>query len=347
MSFSNSLIYWYLQNKRDLPWRNTNDSYTIWLSEIILQQTRVAQGMPYFYSFLSKFPTVFDLANADEEQVLKLWQGLGYYSRARNMHATAKYIVEHLNGVFPKTYNELIKLKGIGAYTAAAIASFANDEKVAVLDGNVFRVLSRYFNVNNDLSLPSTKRIFQNLANELLPHKNTPIYNQAIMEFGALQCVPKKPSCDTCVLNGECAALQYNLVDKLPVKSKKTKVINRFFNYLIFEDPEKKIIIKQRSKKGIWQKLYEFPVLESEKILNDDEILNLIRENFSSNYAIESVVFLPSETVLHKLTHQNLHIQFIKVNISNTLSNGLAIKDLKKLPFPIVIHNFIERFFTN
>ena len=196
MEFSNSLINWYLQNKRDLPWRNTVNPYPIWLSEIMLQQTRVAQGLPYFMAFMEAFPTVFDLANAEEEQVLKLWQGLGYYSRARNLHATAKFIATSLNGNFPSNYKELLQLKGIGEYTAAAIASFAYNEPVAVVDGNVFRVLSRYFNVDSDISDGKTKKEFQILAQELLPKNNAALFNQAIMEFGALQCVPKNPNCE-------------------------------------------------------------------------------------------------------------------------------------------------------
>lgn len=347
MSFSNSLIQWYLQHKRNLPWRNTKDSYSIWLSEIILQQTRVAQGLPYFKLFIEAFPTVFDLAKAEEAQVLKLWQGLGYYSRARNLHATAKYVVDHLNGVFPNTYNELIKLKGIGEYTAAAIASFSADEKVAVLDGNVFRVLSRYFNMDNDLSVSSTKKVFQALANEVLPLSNSSTYNQAIMEFGALQCVPKSPNCAVCIFNDSCAALQHDKVSVLPVKTKKTKVTNKYLNYIVFEDQISNTLILQRTGKGIWQNLYEFPVLESEKILNENEIRELINEQFSVLYPIEEITFLPTETIVHKLSHQNLHIQFIKVKVESLLLSGISINELKKLPFPIVIHNFIERFLTD
>ena len=343
MSFSNSLIYWYLQYKRDLPWRNTTNSYVIWLSEIILQQTRVAQGKPYFEAFVQTFPTVFDLANAPEEKVLKLWQGLGYYSRARNLHATAKYVVAELNGVFPNSYVELIKLKGIGEYTATAIASFSANENVAVLDGNVYRVLSRYFKVENDISISSSKKIFQELAKEVLPKNDAHIYNQAIMEFGALQCVPKSPDCSICVLSDSCAALQYKLVDKLPVKSKKTKVTNRYFNYLVFEDSECKTIVNQRTEKGIWQNLYEFPVIETDRTLKDDEVIELIRKNYSDIMAIS---ILSEFDIVHKLSHQTLHIQFIKVSLENTLSNNLSIIELKKLPFPIVIHNFIERYFS-
>lgn len=343
MSFSNYLIHWYLQNKRNLPWRNTTDSYTIWLSEIILQQTRVSQGTPYFEAFISNFPTVFDLAKANEEQVLKLWQGLGYYSRARNLHATAKYVVDELNGVFPTSYKELIKLKGIGEYTAAAISSFSVDEKVAVLDGNVYRVLSRYFNVENDISISSSKKVFQELANEVLPKKDTPIYNQAIMEFGALQCVPKNPDCLSCILNASCAALQHKLVHKLPIKTKKTKVTNRFFNYLVFEDLSGNTTINQRTEKGIWQNLYEFPVIESDAVIEENIIIDLINEKYSN---IISISLMPSFNVIHKLSHQTLHIQFVKVQLSDNLNDFISINDLKKLPFPIVIHNFIERFFS-
>ena len=343
MSFSNSLIYWYLQNKRDLPWRNTTDSYTIWLSEIILQQTRVAQGTPYFEAFISNFPTVFDLAKANEEQVLKLWQGLGYYSRARNLHATAKYVVDELNGVFPTSYKELIKLKGIGEYTAAAIASFSVNENVAVLDGNVYRVLARYFNVHNDISVSSTKKVFQELAKEVLPKKDAHIYNQAIMEFGALQCVPKSPNCSDCALSDSCAALQNKTVNILPIKSKKTKVTNRYFNYIVFEDLNGNTIINQRLGKGIWQNLYEFPVIELDSIIHEDEIFNLISDKYSD---ITSITFLPAFDVIHKLSHQTLYIQFVKVQLSNQLENFISMQDLKKLPFPIVIHNFIERYFS-
>lgn len=343
MSFSNSLIHWYLQHKRNLPWRNTTDSYVIWLSEIILQQTRVVQGLPYFESFVDTFPTVFDLANASEEQVLKLWQGLGYYSRARNLHATAKIVVEEYKGVFPNSYSELIKLKGVGEYTAAAIASFSANEQVAVLDGNVYRVLSRYYKVENDISIASTKKVFQDLANEILPKKVTHIYNQAIMEFGALQCVPKKPDCNNCVLSNSCAALQYKLVDSLPVKTKKTKVTNRYFNYLVLEDLDGKTLINKRTDKGIWLNLYEFPVIETKKSMNEDELIKLIHDEYSN---ITEITFLPEHNVVHKLSHQKLDIQFIKVEFSTIIKESISIVDLKKLPFPIVIHNFIERYFS-
>lgn len=343
MSFSNSLIHWYLQNKRDLPWRNTSDPYTIWLSEIILQQTRVAQGLPYFEAFIAAFPTVFDLAKASEAQVLKLWQGLGYYSRARNLHTAAKVVVNEYNGIFPNSYQQLIKLKGIGEYTAAAIASFSADENVAVLDGNVYRVLARYFNVDNDISVSSTKKVFQELAKEVLPQKNAAIHNQAIMEFGALQCVPKSPNCVNCILGNSCEALKHKTVNSLPVKSKKVKVTNRFFTYLVFEDLGGNTSVKHRTEKGIWQNLYEFPVIESESIIEEDEVITTISKRYSK---VKSVSILSSFDVVHKLSHQTLYIRFVKVELLSFLDESIAIYELKKLPFPIVIHNFIERYFS-
>lgn len=343
MIFHNTLINWYLQNKRDLPWRNTVNPYHIWLSEIMLQQTRVTQGMPYFFSFTKEFPTVFDLANADEEKVLKLWQGLGYYSRARNLHKTAQYIANDLKGVFPATYNDLLKLKGVGEYTAAAIASFSYNEAVPVVDGNVFRVLSRYFDIESDIALPATKKEFTGLAKELMPKENPAIFNQAIMEFGALQCVPKRPDCSVCVFNDSCLALQKKKVDTLPVKSKKLKITNRFFNYLVLEDIEGKTLIQKRTTKGIWHNLYEFPLLETNEIVDFDFVSRIIKEEILSSYTITGVEECSHATVIHKLSHQHLHIQFWKVKISDILSNGLNFNELKEFPFPIVIYNFIEK----
>ncbi|WP_417942638.1 A/G-specific adenine glycosylase [Flavobacterium sp. RS13.1] len=343
MNFHNTLINWYLQNKRDLPWRNTVNPYHIWLSEIMLQQTRVVQGMPYFFSFTNEFPTVFDLANADEEKVLKLWQGLGYYSRARNLHETAQYIANDLKGIFPTTYNDLLKLKGVGEYTAAAIASFSYNEAVPVVDGNVFRVLSRYFDIESDIALPATKKEFTALAYELMPKENPAIFNQAIMEFGALQCVPKSPDCSVCVFNDSCLALKKKKVDTLPVKSKKLKITNRFFNYLVLEDDLGNTLIQKRTSKGIWHNLYEFPLLETDKIVDFDFVSRIIREEILSSYTITGVEECSHATVIHKLSHQHLHIQFWKVKISDILSNGLNCNELKEFPFPIVIYNFIEK----
>jgi A/G-specific adenine glycosylase len=287
--FSNSLINWYLNNKRDLPWRNTDNPYNIWLSEIMLQQTRVAQGLPYYLDFISTFPTVFDLAKAPEEKVLKHWQGLGYYSRARNLHYTAKYVANELKGEFPNNYKDLLKLKGIGEYTAAAIASFSHNEAVPVVDGNVFRVLSRYFDIETDISLATAKKEFSELALELMPKNDPATFNQAIMEFGALQCVPKSPDCKNCIFNSSCAALQKKKVQYLPVKLKKVKISYRFFNYIVFEDDKLNTLIQKRDQKGIWQNLYEFPLIETETELNLDAVSELISDKFRSQYKIKGI----------------------------------------------------------
>ena len=343
MNFHNILIKWYLQNKRDLPWRNTTNPYLIWLSEIMLQQTRVAQGMPYFFDFTKEFPTVFDLANAEEEKVLKLWQGLGYYSRARNLHKTAQYITNELNGVFPPVYKELLKLKGVGEYTAAAIASFSYNETVPVVDGNVFRVLSRYFDIESDIALPATKKEFAELAYELMPKDNPAIFNQAIMEFGALQCVPKNPDCSVCVFNESCIALQKKKVTVLPVKSKKLKVTNRFFNYLILEDVLGNTLIQKRTSKGIWHNLYEFPLLETDEIVDFDFISKTVQDGFFSSYNVIGIEECSHAAVIHKLSHQHLHIQFWKIKINQMIEKGLDFDTLKTFPFPVVIYNFIEK----
>lgn len=343
MDFHNILIKWYLQNRRDLPWRKTVDPYQIWLSEIMLQQTRVVQGMPYFFSFTKEFPTVKHLAEAPEEKILKLWQGLGYYSRARNLHKTAQYIINDLNGVFPDSYKELLKLKGVGEYTAAAIASFSYNEPVPVVDGNVFRVLSRYFDIESDIALPATKKEFAALAQELMPKDNPAIFNQAIMEFGALQCVPKSPDCSVCVFNESCAALQKGKVNMLPVKSKKLKVTNRYFNYLILEDVLGNTLIQKRTQKGIWHNLYEFPLLETESIVGFHEVSKKAKEEIFPEYTIISIEDFNESTIVHKLSHQHLHIQFWKIKVQEKIENGIDSQKLKTFPFPIAIYNFIEK----
>ncbi|WP_281238075.1 A/G-specific adenine glycosylase [Flavobacterium praedii] len=343
MKFHNTLIKWYLQNKRDLPWRKTTNPYPIWLSEIMLQQTRVTQGMPYFLSFTTAFPTVFDLAKANEEQVLKLWQGLGYYSRARNLHKTAQTVAFEMGGIFPDNYNDLLKLKGIGDYTAAAIASFSYNECVPVVDGNVFRLLSRYFDIETDIAQASAKKEFAALALELMPKDNPAQFNQAIMEFGALQCVPKSPNCTICVFNSSCAALQKKKVDQLPVKSKKTKVRNRYFNYIVAADDFGNTIIQKRTAKGIWHNLYEFPLFETDKVEDFDTIAQQIQQYFFQENEILSLLEYNEESIIHKLSHQHLHIKFWKASLKGAIENGIDIETVKTFPFPIVIHNFIEK----
>lgn len=345
MHFSNKLTTWYLQNSRTLPWRETKDPYQIWLSEIILQQTRVAQGLPYYEAFLQEFPTVFDLAHAEEDKVMLLWQGLGYYSRARNLHATAKTVAFDLNGVFPSNSKELLKLKGVGEYTAAAIASFAFNEVIPVVDGNVFRVLARRFGIYSDISTLTTKREFQTLAADLIPADQPALFNQAIMEFGALQCTPKTPLCTTCPFQLDCIAYQTNEIDMLPVKLSKTKVRDRHFDYLIFLDPLGNTQIQQRTQKDIWQQLYEFPLIESENttLLNIEEQL---KTDFPTIKAQQIELCTPSP-IIHKLSHQKLHIRFWKIHTKNPLVAGYSIEALQSLGFPIVIHNFINDYLAD
>jgi len=337
------LIQWYLLNKRDLPWRNTINPYHIWLSEIMLQQTRVAQGTPYFLAFTTAFPTVFDLAKADEEQVLKLWQGLGYYSRARNLHKAAQYVAFELNGVFPNNYKQLLELKGVGEYTAAAIASFSYNEAVPVVDGNVFRVLSRYFDVETDIALASAKKEFAALAFELMPKDDPATFNQAIMEFGALQCVPRNPDCTICVFNTSCLALQKNKINQLPVKSKKLKVTKRYFNYLVIADENENTLVQKRTAKGIWHNLYEFPLIESEKEEGFEYIENSLKSSLVVDNKVISIMEYDDKSNVHKLSHQHLYIRFWKVTVAGLVVNGIDNKVLRSFPFPIVIHNFIEK----
>ena len=338
MTFSKTLTQWYLQNKRDLPWRNSISPYHIWLSEIILQQTRVAQGTPYYLSFIAEFPTVFDLANATEQQVLKLWQGLGYYSRARNLHKTAQHIAFNQKGEFPKNYAALLQLAGIGDYTAAAIASFAYNERVPVVDGNVFRVLARYIGIEEDIAHAKTRKTFQTVALDLMANAQPNVFNQAIMEFGAIQCVPKSPNCNGCPLNGSCYALKFNKVNVLPVKAKKAKATTKHFNYLIYVDDHQNSPIVQRTEKGIWQNLYQFPLIESENELDD-----IGNPTFYLNQIVD-IECLNQFPIIHKLTHQHLNIKFWRVAVRGRIDGAKSFSDIKTYPFPIVIHNFLETF---
>ena len=260
--FQEKLLKWFATNHRPMPWKGERDPYLIWLSEIILQQTTVAQGTAYFEKFRERYPSVSDLAEAPSDDVMKMWEGLGYYSRARNLHATAKHIAEQLNGSFPITYEDLLKLKGVGSYTAAAIASFAYDLPYAVLDGNVFRVLSRFFGIETPIDSSEAKSIFSELANAVLDPKRPADFNQAMMDFGATHCTPAKPKCLQCPLSTECSALKDNIVDILPIKSKKMVRKTRYFNYLVINNNDFVYILK-RTEKDIWQDLYEFPLIET------------------------------------------------------------------------------------
>lgn len=343
-TFSHKIIKWYHLNKRDLPWRNTKDPYKIWLSEIILQQTRVVQGMPYYVAFTEKYPSVTDLAQADEQSILKLWQGLGYYSRARNLHYTARMIVQNHKGIFPDKYSELIKLKGIGDYTAAAIASFAFDETVPTVDGNVYRVLSRYFGIETPIDLPAAKKEFKNLAGELIDPLQPGTFNQAIMEFGALQCVPASPDCTSCTLNDSCVALQLKKTGILPVKHHTIKVKKRFFNYLILHTSDGQTVLQKREENDIWKHLYEFPLLESDRDWDENQIIEALpKMNLQAAY-LSGIQLLNIQPIKHKLTHQEIQIKFWKIDYQNTLAQSISWQELTHFPFPIVIHNFIEKY---
>ena len=322
---------WYKVQQRDLPWRHTQDPYFIWLSEIILQQTRVDQGLPYYLKFTHAFPTVQDLAKASQQEVLNLWQGLGYYSRGRNLHATAQQITLEYNGAFPKSHQDLLKLKGVGPYTAAAIASFAFNLPHAVVDGNVFRVLSRYFGIDLAINSPEGQRQFEALANELLDAHNPALHNQAIMEFGALQCKPVSPNCAICPVLTTCMAHQTAQVAQLPIKIKKVKVRKRYFVYHLMANAKQQLAFSKRGPKDIWEGLYEFPLQE-----------------FDSQEHM--LAFLESKSVVgakfqHLLTHQKIEAYFVKEVPQDWPQTQYIFLDLAALqahPIPRLIDKFLN-----
>ena len=343
-NFSNTLIMWYLINKRDLPWRKSKNPYLIWLSEIILQQTRIAQGTSYYEKFVDEFADIFALANAEEKHILKLWQGLGYYSRARNLHYTAKTIVEKYNGQFPESYDELIKLKGIGDYTASAISSIAFNLPHAVVDGNVYRVLSRIFGIESPINESKGVKEFKVLAQQLLEVDDPGTHNQALMEFGALICLPKNPKCTSCIFNNSCYALQAKRIDVLPVKIKKLKVRKRYFNYLVIDDQQGATIIRQRKGKDIWQNLFEFPLHESKNVLLEEtEMEDIISEEFPT---LKSYTFkrFNQEPIVHKLTHQTLFASFWIIQTEGRTKNHITWEDLKNIALPVLLQNFVDKY---
>ncbi len=331
-AFALKLLQWYHPENRNLPWKNTHNPYLICLSEIILQQTRVAQGTPYYLRFEKEFPTIETLANAPLEKVLKLWEGLGYYSRARNLHLAAQYVVQELNGVFPDNYKDLLQLKGIGEYTAAAIASFAFNEPVAVVDGNVFRVLSRVFGIYTPIDLPEGN-------------------NQAIMDFGATHCLPQKPLCDDCPFQIDCHAYQQQTISLLPVKSKRLIKKNRYFNFVVLMDADF-ILIEKRSKQDIWKGLYEFPLMETENELLKLDNDNKLRDFLGMDITMQTVVHSSTSPIYKQtLTHQNIQAQFAIFNLSDiqnmefSENQTLIPKEmLKNYPFPKIINDFLNDF---
>lgn len=347
MSFSERILTWYAQHKRALPWRETKNPYVIWLSEIILQQTRVEQGMPYFFKFLENYPNVTKFAEAEEPEILRLWQGLGYYSRARNMHKASKQVLDRHKGEFPTDYQSLLALPGVGEYTAAAISSFSSNQGYAVLDGNVFRVLSRYFGIDEPINSSSGKKLFSKLAQEMLDQDHPGEYNQAIMDFGALQCKPKSPNCEECVLRLDCKAYEVGLVDKLPVKLKGKKSRDRYFHYFIIEK-EGSILMSQRSEGDVWANLFEFPMIESDRELNVAELVQL--EEYRINFG-ENVPKMVKGQVKHILSHQNIFARFYNLDMDNgelakkSFWNYFLLEKLDTLAKHKLISSFVEHYF--
>lgn len=329
-----------MANHRQLPWRETKDPYHIYLSEIILQQTQVKQGLSYYEKFLKNYPTIHDLANAKESDVLKDWQGLGYYSRARNMHAAAQQVVNEYGGAFPNHYEDIIKLRGVGKYTAAAIASFAFNEPKAVLDGNVFRVVSRLFGIQLPIDTTKGQKYFQEMADDLLDHNKADIHNQAIMEFGATLCKPKQPKCNECPLQANCIAHQKGWIHLLPTKSKKLKQKDNFYYYFVFETTDE-ILIHQRREKGIWQNLYDFYLVETSKSIGHQWIDLMPKE--ISDFELISV----SKEYIHLLSHKKIHATFIKIKIPKRLDfsssyHWIPKGELEKYAIPKLIENYLK-----
>jgi A/G-specific adenine glycosylase len=349
--FGIRIINWYDKNKRYLPWRNTSDPYKIWLSEIILQQTRVNQGMEYYLNFVKRYPDIFSLERASQDEIYKMWQGLGYYNRADNLMAAAKTIVNDFHGIFPEKPEELIRIKGIGPYTAAAIASIAFNYPRAVVDGNVFRVLSRIFGITTPINTHSGKKIFEALAGELLTKNQAGTFNQAIMEFGALYCKPKNPDCPHCIFFTDCIAARQNRVEQFPVKKNKVKIRNRYFYYLFIRQNSGQgisCLLKRRDKKDIWKNLYDFPMLESTRKLNPAEIIEnpMAKALFGKQkFNIEAI----SDEYRHQLTHQKIHAVFIKIivnkNTEQLPEKSLLLVDENEIinyPVPRLLERYLQ-----
>lgn len=353
--FASWLVVWYQVHKRNLPWRETRDPYKIWLSEIILQQTRVAQGLPYYQRFIEKYPSIQELAHADEEEVLRLWQGLGYYSRARNLHACARRIVYELDGKFPSAYKALLQLKGIGKYTAGAIASIAFKEAVPVVDGNVYRVLARVFGLEEDITSTQGTKAFYALAQSLVPEKDAGLYNQAVMEFGAMHCTPFNPKCKSCIFKDHCVAFRTGRQYALPVKSKRVKIKQRFFHYLVIQCADK-LYMKRRKAHDIWKGLYDFYLVEDRQLSAIDQLEDTLAMLIRCHKLL--IVGKPAQ-YKHLLTHQRLHVhflhvqataQFIQEATSLLVQAGIeafTVAQIKALPKPILIDNFLkEKFYA-
>jgi A/G-specific adenine glycosylase len=348
MSISSTLKTWYLQNKRDLPWRNTCNPYHIWVSEVILQQTRIAQGLPYYEKFIGTFPDIEALAYTPEEKLLKIWQGLGYYSRARNLQKGARLIMDKYHGKLPGNYNDLLSVYGIGDYTASAIASIAFNLPHAVVDGNVSRVISRIYGVFEPINQQDGKRKIQDIANSILDNEEPGIHNQAVMEFGALLCTPLNPGCEVCPLKNSCFAFKNNKVKELPIKSPKMEVQQRYFYYLVIVS-DNQVLIKKRSKNDIWRGLYEFPLIESKEKVSIEDFLE--GNNFISKFSDTSFIIKDQPVYyLHKLTHRSINTWFVNVNVEKfpdllyNTCDKVSIEKISDYPVSRLIHKYLENF---
>ena len=337
------IIDWYKVNKRDLPWRDTKNPYLIWVSEVILQQTRVIQGLDYYRRFIEAYPDIFSLARADIDEILKIWQGLGYYSRARNMYAAARHIIDVYRGRFPETYDGLIAIKGIGDYTASAIASMAFGQAIPVIDGNVNRVIARLYGIQQPVNKRSGQKQIREYAEELMVRDSPGTYNQAIMEFGALQCVPQNPNCNDCVLNRLCVAFRNGLVDMLPIKVKTAKITIRYFHYLYIGFGNR-TFIRRRSDGDIWTGLYEFPMIETDTETDPDHLSHTPtwQSYFDGQTPLVEEV---SPVVTHRLTHRILKIRFYKITVNQPIFGKdmieIPVADLQRYAVPKVIDNYI------
>jgi len=340
MVLSKLILKWYDINKRDLPWRQTKNPYNIWISEIILQQTRMEQGIYYYNRFISKFPDLKTLANSDEKDVLLLWQGLGYYSRARNLHYTSKYLFNQLNSEFPETYDELIKLKGIGDYTASAISSICFEKAQPVLDGNVFRIISRVYEINNPIDLNSSRKVFKEKAKEMMPNERFGDYNQSLMDFGSIICKPIKPLCSSCVVSKICSAFKNNSVEYFPVKNSKNKVKSLYFDYIVVKNND--YVLLEQIKKGIWKNLYQFPVHISESQKDKKEILKFLAEKYQTKNL--KINLIDSEFIQHKLSHINVRSRFWLTENRINIDEGIYVSSFEEYPMSKLMHKFIEKY---
>ena len=344
MSISDRLISWYQIHKRDLPWRHTQDPYSIWLSEVILQQTRVNQGMAYYLRFLELFPSVFDLAAASEDEVLKAWQGLGYYSRARNLHATAKRVANELEGIFPTSAAGLKSLKGVGDYTAAAIASFSYNECVPVLDGNVQRVTARLMAIEDPIDKQSAKNAMLEILHEWIDPIRPALFNQAIMEFGALQCTPQKPNCAVCPLQSNCLAYAKGLQNSLPFKAGKTKVSDAWMYYFVAVH-DNKVLVRHRRHSGIWKGLYDFPSIDSSVALSLDQVA----QQWNHDRGVKGKWLINGSPVEleHILSHRRVHAFFLEFTCNTAIKTQdaeqwIALDELSALGVSRLVDRYIQ-----